>query len=329
MVEGDIDLTENLDFYREKMTFADKLAKLRRFKSKLPWAGKEYKPFAEKHWLNQVLGDLLDSNKYWYTANGNSVTWHQFSNSSSYELTLDTGMMTYSLDTNYSTIEPSTTSGLSNVYWTYNTWTTNDNTYAMNTVLNYISSSTDDIIDEQYDYVGGFRSGYIEYKEPFKIGLDRPRFFHALDGVLTVNKCDECGKKFIYIKNRYLGTRCRDCNKVYMKEKRHDDAFLMIIRHKKSFEQRQIDKYGFDNTYIDFSEYHRPELRSAYKRKQAIERIGWMGHEAKDRPIPWLQKLSYRAYREYMESIEEGEEQDHLEYLTNMNWIGVRKTHHV
>ena len=353
MIEGDIDLTEGLDFYREKKTLEDKvyLPALRAF-NKMPWKKKSKKP--PKNWLNRTLSDIQrledinrDNGLYDTTYSNYSTT-----NSSNWTLYVDDqpiSVGTYNYD---DAIWMSNDSGL--VSYCINQTTSNTNNwYSYYDIDN--NSTSISIATGNHTLYWSNINGTLEIDaKPVKKPLFKYRELgDSLKNLLEKSVLDTCAdcKRHYFPTSRYSSI-CPECRK-----KEESESSENLRKMKKIFSnndskdviERLIDKYdlaywyggnswnwgkAFEEDYDDGFDTQSDLFIDCYIRGTKLDRIGVdrrdnPGEYNETRKVPWLRKLSLRNYDNYMKNLWDEYDEENMEYLTKMSWIGVKKTEHV
>lgn len=176
----------------------------------------------------------------------------------------------------------------------------------------------------------------IEKKKEKFVPWDEPPT-KAREPLYPINTCPKC-KKII------LGDVCNDCSKEIESSKAF--KFFSIERRitlKKSLKafwkesDFDIDFYNMEDVILDYSECEdMPVIRSIpwdIRRKRRslsdYDRYPWYDRDeeirewnkASEPMFPWMKYLNSWTFSDYMEELESGEEKDYSSYLTNMTWL--------
>lgn len=324
MIQGDIDLTEQLDFYRNKPK------KIEKGTSIVPWKGRD-----QKDLVTTINGRSYDSwvyhNAFTFSLNPTTTVI----NSSYTTYTTDNLMYYYDIDNstwngNISTtvhynITPQTVISSSNLIPV-----ASDDDLAEDEHVIDSGNSTDIIIEdisENHDTVISTYNTWYSYNDPYTVTLEyvkpepvdpiKARFYRGNNRKEKVvgKECCFCGK-------RTIGT-C-ECYKTGI----YNDQYEMRKRFTtKKVRNRKVDNIHYQNALkYRFSENIRFLLFGTRAITKKNERYLDPRHTMKNRyrRIPWLDKLIGRVYEDYMKDLYE--EQDYSSYLTNMGWLRIHET---
>ena len=305
-ISGDIDLTENLDFYRDKKTLAEKTDP-RRY-GLLPW--KKFKP---------VKHDEINKEP-------SSYAWSNWTDNSSFRITYNSndGMVLSSTVSNYSddtdntvafyTPENSVNYGVMSTsstslqpYLTWNNWTNNNITTTLSVNGGYYTIETDaSFIDDTY-----------EVKNTFKIGEYRPRFGEKLVSCKLPEKkkplhkrvmLDEYGWEVKDNIMRRTGFIEAICNVFSLPSPSlYRELYGRALSRKMRWDEK--DEEAYVDNWLFTGKLNRIPLA---RRTEVFHSHG----------IPWFDNLNGRVIDDYLDELH-GEEKDYSSYLTNMNWLGV------
>ena len=326
MIQGDIDLTEQLDFYRNKPKKIEKGTYI------VPWKGRDRK----KQLVTTINRRSYDSWVYHnaFTFNLNSTT--TVINSSYTTHTIDDIMYYYydienstwndniSTTVNYN-ITPQTVTSSSNLIPVVSDDDLVENEHVIDS-----GNSTDIIIEDMsdnHDTVINTYNIWQDYSDPYTLTLEcvkpelkdpiKTRFCRGNNRKEKVvgKKCSFCGK-------RTIGT-C-ECYKTGI----YNDQYEVRKRFttKKVRNRKVDDKYYQNALKYRISENIRYLLFGPRVINKHNERFLDPKHtmKNKNRRIPWLDKLLGRVYNDYMKDLYE--EQDYSDYLTNMGWLRIHET---
>lgn len=329
MIEGDIDLTENLDFYREKKTLEDKvyLQGSRGYrKPRIPW-----KKRPPKLSLKSLAKHEDNQSSYQPTTTSSSNTsLYWTTNSWSYTLPMVTNTIT-NISDNMQLF------GIASDYYDYNY----NSTYSIGVDMWNDSTGITITYNGSNNGVDAYSLKADVKREVFPSRKSFVKFLKDIIEQGLVQRCHECKRYFFSYKNQYSG-RCPDCRKSdYFEDSSVVEAIKTIRRSckRRNFIERMcydrdlawgVEGHDSNDDYvIEFDDWHwlfaDKMIRSDILHHIGVERRDM---ENEKRPIPWLRKLSYRIYNDYMKSLYE-DDVDYSKYLTNMGWIGVHKTEHV
>ena len=311
-ISGDIDLTENLDFYRDKKTLAEKTAP-RRY-GLLPW--KKFKPVKHdeinKEPSNYAWSNWTDNSSFRITYNSENgmALSSTVLNSGDILDDISSGVTFYAneSDVNYSTIYTTTnTTYSSSINWySYSNPENVTTTFSLPNGSWYtIETDTSSIIDT------------YEVKNTFKIGEYRPRFGEKLESCKLPEKKKSLQERVML--NEY-GWEVKDNIIRRM-------GFIEAICHKFSLPSPSLyrELYGRalsrrmrwneedEEAYVD------NWLFTGKLNRIPLERRTEVFHS---HGIPWFDNLNGRVIDDYLDELH-GEEKDYSSYLTNMNWLGI------
>ena len=318
IIEGDIDLTKNLDFYRKKPK------KLLPANVKL--LGRDDIPESR---LNTSFDDIEIT-----TISGSSMTI-SYRNNDTFQTvrrwTINSNVEEFGyvdIDDGDSTISNSD----NHLYIT-------SNDYSINLTTNINNSSTTstrfsmrytlDACDEFDSWATTmkcckkkYKSAIDTVKRVFSLWNSREVFEEKRS--LEIYQCD-CGVEFLAPRGFY---GC--CKKCLRNEelKKKEEIYASRIRYSRIFQFRHRinnnydymgDEVPWDNTSESFGI---PRPRSSIEvryfmlsgKNRGVHRYG----------IPWFQNLNQRIYDDYIDELHNGEK-DYSSYLTNMSWIGIHR----
>lgn len=285
MINGDVDLTENLDFYRDKKQREVPGNNL------VPW--KQHKPATYKY------------NSYHCTYNYN-ISWTSNDNAvirinDDYIVTYDDSDSDYPI-ANY-IYEPMALS--------FRSFGTINNSNYVELVYNdhtYIDISPDG------NYVT-FDNGWHKWGSADIIINTNPKK-HSIFGERkpirnmfrsAMKCCYKCGRNHI-----------QDCKC----EKENNRTYKILDLFKKSGKRKQKEEH--DRYYLDRN-FHLADTEALWYRDQREDNYENLRSFRKrwesERKIPWLRDLPSRIYEDYIQDLHE--EQDYSKYLTDMGWIHV------
>lgn len=314
IVEGDIDLTQNLDFYRKK---PKKL-----LPANIELLGKNDKP-------EPTINPSLDDTFYITNISGNSITVRYSSGISTWSLDRDTD--------SYNHINIDEYNYYDNDYNSTLYITTNNNTYSYNTTFSTtttISSRNNSInvstyeLDDEYGELNSWKCKmkYIKNKSntPLKKLFSKwqsKKHFEEKES-LSIYKC-HCGEKFLAI--RGFDGVCKDCLKNQeLKDKERSFASRAAFTNIFKFNKREPINYDYigdevpwNNSEKYFGIKSRSRGYGGYIRSIRNKSENRYG-------IPWFQELYSRIYDDYIDELKNGEK-DYSSYLTNMGWIGIHR----
>lgn len=339
MIEGDIDLTENLDFYREKKTLEDKvyLQGSRGYsKPKIPWKKRQNK--LPSKYLNDPQVPLDYKLCYQPTSTSSYVSWHWTPEEGTYIIDIPVANMAISVnnDEEFGSYQVSNIVANGNNSWTLHY----DSTLPMYNMTDWTCCWTNYSTN---DSTSNDTTVYTYREEEKEIFPSRKKFAKIIKTLVDkgiVERCRECGRYFFKYKI-FQTNACPDCKKKDYFEDSPTMNAIKKIRHsgkRKDFIEAMcynhdlawgIEGYDADDCVYEFDAWHWM-FGDKMIRSDILHHIGHDKREfsGENRNIPWLKDMSHRSYYDYMKSLYE-EEEDYMKYLTNMGWIGVHKTEHV
>jgi len=315
LIEGDIDLTQNLDFYRKKP------------KKLLP---ANVKLLGREDILESRLNTSFDDIEI-ATISGSNVTisysnniqtvrtWTINSNNEEFRyVDIDDGESIISYDDNNLYI---TSSNYNTNLTTINTTNTSSSRFSMTYTLDD-DELTSWTTTKKY-YKRKFKSAIDTVKKVFSLWNSREVFEEKRS--LEIYQCS-CGTEFLAPRDFY---GC--CKKCLRNEelKKKEEMYASRIKYNRIFQfrHREInddydyigDEVPWDNTGESFGiPRPRSSIEARYfmlsKKNKGIHRYG----------IPWFQDLNQRIYDDYIDELKNGEK-DYSSYLTNMSWIGIHR----
>lgn len=319
MVQGDIDLTENLDFYREKKTLEDKVFLDKGWERKaIPWGEDEDIADNDRSWL--TYSTTTNSDTYWnyiYDDLSSNITfsniqlgYDEFNNAYNYSLSYTVDYTDY--DIHYGLNNHDDIATYTTLMWY------NDNYSRSRYSINVLSGD-----DGTFKIDGKTKKSRSHFPDMLK---------HVKAAISKL------------ITKRYIEAK--------------DSAVKMIQKSKSDFIQSAIDRFNLvvslDHEYlarlgIGYHGFVPETLKWVAKHTvQKYDRCDYysmvfadyMIHEPfyatredyrknmLDRPIPWLRKLSTSDYCDYIKYLDGEGEQDYTDYLTRASWINVHETVH-
>ena len=323
MIQGDIDLTEQLDFYRNKPK------KIEKGTSIVPWKGRD-----QKDLVTTRNGRSYDSWVYHNAFTFNLSPTTTVINSSYTTYTTDNLMYYYDIENstwngNISTtvhfnITPQTVISSSNLIPVVSDDDLAEDEHVIDSVnstgiIIEDTSDNNDTVISTYNTWYNYNDPYtvtLEYVKPEPVDPIKARFCRGNNRKEKVvgEKCSFCGK-------RTIGT-C-ECYKTGI----YNDQYEML----KKFTTKKVRKRRVDN------EFHQDELKYRFtgnlrflpfgpriinKSERYLDPRNTMKN--RHRRIPWLDKLIGRVYDDYMKDLYE--EQDYSSFLTNMGWLRIHET---
>lgn len=291
MIEGDIDLTKNLDFYRKKP------------KKLLPANVKLSNPVIERRKdsrENKTLYTNLTSNYYNDSEDYSSSNHINISNgSTTIRIRTSSYNFTYYLTNNINRYNEITDDDLNNSISNVSIYSNGETIYS--TTFNYRSSIT------TYTISAACKNAKLnkpllddlEDVEPdFKLWKHRKKKENK--GIIHLTRCHSCGKIILSINNKeWYNDKCISCKRKYS----YSNKILWLLgRNKPKSEYKCIP-------WVTYEE-------------QSRKKMNWIKSDKCS--IPWLNKLNSRIRREYLKDLED-EDRDNSAYLTNMGWIGIRR----
>ena len=321
VIEGDIDLTQNLDFYRKKPQ------KLLPVNVKL--LGRQDVPESK-------INTSLDDKFYITTVSESSITVSYSNADSRYNtwtidrnnerfnyIDIDDGTLSVTM---YDDPADSTISSIASVRYSVNDLyiTTTSSSNVTNTIS--VRYNLDDYIDD-FSWTAAKKK---IYKKKFGTLKDIKNVFSLWMGrepveeksSLILHECYSCSKLFLARPDFY--GKCRECEREEELDKKRSIWCNINNVYKRSFNFFHVDRsdnydYFDDIPWYNVGDRNRPrnsvEARyMMYKKNSSQRRYG----------IPWLQDLQSRIYDDYIEELLHGEK-DYSSYLTNMGWIGISR----
>lgn len=316
LVEGDIDLTQNLDFYRKKPK------KLLPANVKL--LGREDVPKFKLNSFDDITIDTTfgSSVTISYSNNVQTVrTWTINSNNEEFRyVDIDDGENIISYNDNDLYITSSNYS--TNLTTTINNTTnTTSSQFSMSYILDDDELTTWTTTKKYY--TKKIKSAIDTVKRVFSLWNSRELFEEKRS--LEIYQCG-CGAEFLAPRDFY---GC--CKKCLRNEelKKKEEIYASRIKYNRIFQfrHREInddydyigDEVPWDNVGESFGiPRPRSSIEARYfmlsKKNKGIHRYG----------IPWFQDLNQRIYDDYIDELKNGEK-DYSSYLTNMGWIGIHR----
>ena len=333
IIEGDIDLTQNLDFYRKK---PQKLLPANvKFRSRKD-IEKDIK--TEYNKLSDSIDSLTTSWNLYYNYNEPSATNITINNS--YIVSREIESRRYTI-TEYNEApngsdEPLFTSSNNNIIsedisdniTTVNISYNNSSTTYNNSITRYWRVNI--AVDNMNDYVDSWTRNNMaqSLKTKYKTGLlnSAKKFFDLWYGrpkfqekdSLELCRCYNCNAMFLSPQSKdSYSDLCRSC----FKEKQETDKFFKFAEMKKRYGSRVNFRFNHINHSDDYDCYDGVPWET--KRKE-FDRFFEVQGKQRRFGIPWFQDLQFRIYDDYIEELREGEK-DYSSYLTNMGWIGISR----
>lgn len=319
MVQGDIDLTENLDFYREKKTLEDKV-------------------FLDKGWQRKVIPwreaeDNMDNNRSW-------LTYSTTTNSNTYW--------------NYIYDDLSSNIAFSNIQLGYDEFNTFN--YSLSYTVDH-TDYNDYNIHYGYNNDSATYTTLMWYNDNYSRSRYGINVLNGDEGTFKIDgKTKKSRSHFPNILKHVKAAISKLITKRYIEAK--DSAVKMIQKNKPDYIQYMINRFNlvvsFDHEYlarlgIGYHGFLTETLKWFEKHNArkcdrcdyySMVFADYMVHEPfyatredyrnnmLDRPIPWLRKLSTSDYRDYIKNLDGDGEQDYTDYLTRASWVNVRETVH-
>jgi len=318
LVEGDIDLTQNLDFYRKKPK------KLLPANVKL--LGRDDVPESK---LNTSIDNL-----YITTVSRSSVSI-SYSNTSNYQTVRRwTINNNNNEEFNYIDIDDSTISNSdNNLYITSSNYSTSitttinsSNTTSTSFSMRYILDDSDELdswITTKKNYKRKYNSAIDTVKRIFSLWDSRDVFEEKRS--LEIYQCG-CGAEFLAPRDFY---GC--CKKCLRNEelKKKEEMYASRIRYNRIFQFRHkkiVDDYDYIGDEVPWhntgESFGIPKPRSSIEARYFM--LSGKNNSTRRYGIPWFQNLNQRIYDDYIDELKNGEK-DYSSYLTNMSWIGIHR----
>ena len=315
-LEGDIDLTQNLDFYRKKPKKLlpanvnlrgrnddeDKSNFITTRTGSISVSNTTY-----IRW-NYIDTDESDGRLYLTTENQDTVTATTIvAQTNSTNLNL----RRYRHDDSIDTISYSTSS--SNNIVTTVRYTSYDDQWIISNNLDDMDEIITEDIDDSIKTVKyklnnrfGVKNANRDISKCGGLWYEKAKQFVV--NALEVKRCYDCDSLYLSLRGT---SRCRKCQQKSDAKDRED----LWCRHSyKGFEFNHLDHEPCFDYYDDipWDNYYSRGRRKLCDNHNESRRYG----------IPWFQDLNYRIYDDYIEELLEGEK-DYSSYLTNMSWIGI------
>jgi len=289
MIQGDIDLTTNLDFYK------DKSKKVKRSHKLIPWENKQSKNKVSNsncllvsnsnsrlqsitYTLRTQDGNLIDNNYPVYYFNDST---NRFSTAYNY------------FEPQWTTLNSS--SGTINLYNTITEFFDDDypyTTYSINSTLSNIYELilVDQNTNDTLLYASVKEQNPIFKKKPKDIKTSILNHIYCEHGKYSIGDCKYCKRKYKKEStNAYKAIRMSSLLKKYRLEDNNEHALdVLDILHRK---KERNKKYGY-----------------RCRRK-----------------IPWLRGLNDHVYNDYIDELLSDEEKDYSHYLTDMGWLRIHQ----
>lgn len=300
MIEGDIDLTKNLDFYRKKP------------KKLLPDNVKLSNPVIKRKSKNNINnGEItyrnLTSTYYNDSDNYNSLNNINISNTGA-TITVRSNRYSYINDfADYIETYNITSDDDLNSNSTISNVSLRINSSGYTTTFNYRSNITTYSITAACNHskLNSAPLSLEDIEPEFKLWKHRKKKENK--SIIHLAHCSSCGKLMLSInKKDEYSEKCLSCKKnknaYFYKSKYSTKASWILSRNKPKPKYNGIPWV----TYED----------------QKHKKSNWI--KANQCAIPWLNKLNYRIRKNYLEDLVD-EDRDNSKYLTDMGWIGVRR----
>lgn len=319
LIEGDIDLTQNLDFYRKKP------------KKLLP---DNIKLLGRNDIPESRLNTSFDSVEI-STISGSNITIN-YSNSSNTQT-----VRRWTINNNIEEFEFVDISDRDNIisYSDNDLYITTTSTYNTNltTTINGTTSSSRFSMRytlDSYDELSYWTTTKKYCKTKFKSAIDTVKrvfslwnsreIFEEKEG-LKIYQCN-CGEEFLAPRGFY--GCCRKCLRDEELRKK-EEMYASRIRYNRLFQFRHkeiVDDYDYIGDEVPW--YNTGESFGIPRPRSSIEaRYFMLSGKNKDNRrygIPWFQNLNQRIYDDYIYELKNGEK-DYSSYLTNMGWIGIHR----
>ena len=298
MINGDVDLTSNLDFYHDK----ENNDEFDNFKSPIAWRNDSFKEI-------QSTPQPISVTETNYNIN---IRWNNITN-----------FVTYSTADAYTTLSLPYNSGWTNSYEDDSGRTTDSSRWAtdiqsdsndyitinLNPInTNYITTAT--FTNSTYDNM-------LSYTSPLNNSYSISTSWKTIGYTYTEKKCTIFGPRKAnfdkYTSPMHYNSCCNTYTLGKCKCKDYDESykakiFLWTRENDKSYEE--------DENAYEIAE----RFRSNSKRRD-IHREESTGNYNPERKIPWLRRLMSRIYHDYIDDLKE--EQDYSKYLTDMGWLRI------
>lgn len=308
IIEGDIDLTQNLDFYRKK---PKKL-----LPANISLTGRKDLP---KSRINTDIDNIIitsTSNTTIQIRYQNNSEWFNFpvnhnNDNESYnylEIYDDTNdLYTTSSERNYNMISTSDSQITINSYIS-----SNNTTYSFR-YNDYISDNNWITVKNKINKTKSTIKSAIENK--FKLWTGRPKLEEKES--VHICCCYSCGKSFLSV---FKSGICKDC----LKEEEQLKSISKAIKFQGSnkFEFNHINYSQNYDYFNDIPWVERPKVTGWLQIRNHLKNLA-SGQREFRYGIPWFQKLNSRIYEDYIYELMNGEK-DYSSYLTNMGWIGIQ-----
>ena len=293
MLQGNIDLTENLDFYRDK--------KKKPYKNSSDWKPDDNveRLFKNNENLMQLYENYLNTSISYY-----DMSYNGFNSSSVYDLDYDMGsdIETTSDYNNYSMLSTSNhyvalSSSFIESVSNSNNWTYNSiNNISTRSLCRYYKFADYNLMDEIINADSKL--------DCFGQNIKRPKRYKSTKDLGRKRRYTSISAKFDHKSTKIENTKVL-FNK---KERKQDDEFIT---------KKSIFSIENENTHI------RPRLVELYggRRRHHRPSISDYDEEKIRLPIPWLQHLPDHIYDDYINDLYT--ESDYSKYLTDMNWLRI------
>lgn len=315
MINGDIDLTENLDFYKDRPKLED------RYLPSIPMAFKKAGLMVNENTMSTATYGITFSsgdNSYYTTYNLNEWNiddgWTTISEVNSNEELASTSTRDQELedeivDRDEGSLYPTTTYNMRINYTTAS---------GMYTTTSYYNNST---ISQDFDLVWDSRNRIIDYYNSCYDGISWTRIKSKKE---NKNECPWSTRKpYENTYNDYYQTieSMRGRKKKTMEtSKAFEISKTVIINYVKRrgvgrLKRLLIDEFWDEDRVL----LPRPSIESRMK-KESKSLYGRYGDRLAE--VPWLSKMLHRIRSDYIDDVIYGD-QDYTDYLTNMSWLGI------
>lgn len=333
MINGDIDLTENLDFYKDRPKLED------RYLPSIPMAFKKAGLMVNENTMTIATYEITFSsgdNSY-YTTYSHLNEWNiddgwtTISEVSSNEELTSTSTRDQELeDEIVDSIASSEDNSAGNIIvdrdegslypsTTYNMSINYSTTFGTYTTTTYYNNRT---ISQDFDLVWDSRNHIIDYYNScYDDGISWTRI-----KTKKKNKCPWSTRKpYENTYNDYYQAiesmrgrkkKSMETSKAFEIPKTDNGGFINYVKRSGAGRlKRLIDEFWDEDRVL----LPRPSIESRMK-KESKSLYGRYGDRLAE--VPWLSKMLHRIRADYIDDVIYGD-QDYTSYLTNMNWLGI------
>lgn len=332
MINGDIDLTENLDFYKDRPKLED------RYLPSIPMAFKKAGLMVNENTMSTATYGITfssDDNSYYTTYNLNEWNiddgWTTISEVNSNEESASSSTRDQELeDEIVDSIVSSENNSAGNIIvdrdegslYASTTYTMRINyttSSGMYTTTSYHNNST---ISQDFDLVWA-RNRIIDYYDSCYDGISWTRIKSKKE---NKNECPWSTRKpYENTYNDYYQAiesmrgrkkKTMESSKAFEILQTVNGGFINYVKRRGAGRLKQLIDVFWDEDRVLLP---RPSIESRMK-KESKSLYGRYGDRLAE--VPWLSKMLHRIRADYIDDVIYGD-QDYTSYLTNMSWLGI------